>query len=163
MTQKQKRPKYVVDVKCLARMPKFQIESLIEIALSDRLVKVVSRISGLDQSMQASSVDLPRPIDTSTTVFDSTVVSKLNVHGVETLIGDDGKTYDLPLKVNLKQSRSRDKYGVVVNFDYASVQRNCIVKSYGDALKTSVRHRTISHVVFGNSNSSVMKGKPEVI
>ena len=155
-------------------MPKFQIESISEIALSDRVVKVESRISGLhstvmqhildvevemaslrkslhpannievdppsgttksaqgnpsspkpfsdtsvsgaenvresqpgnndpvptldlhilDQSMQASSVDLPRPIDTSTTVLDSTVVTKLNVRGVETLIGEDGKTYD---------------------------------------------------------------------
>ena len=66
--------------------------------------------------MQASSVDLPRPIDTSTTVLHSTVVTKLNVHGVETLIGDNGKTYDLLLKVNLNQSRSRDKDGVVVIF-----------------------------------------------
>ena len=243
LTQKQKRPKFVVDVKGLACMPKFQIESISEIALSDRVVKVESRISGLhstvmqhildvevemaslrkslhsannievappsgttksaqdnpnsskpfsdasvsgpenvresqlgnndpvrildlhildlhilDQSMQASSVDLPRPIDMSTTVFDSTVVTKLNVHGVETLIGEDGKTYDLPVKVNLNQSRSRDKDGVVVNCDDASVERNFIVKSYGDALKTSIRHCTKSHVVFGNSNSIVMKG-----
>ena len=85
--------------------------------------------------MQASSVDLPRPIDTSTTLLDSTVVTKLNVRGVETLIGEDGKTYDLPLKVMLNQSRSRDKDGVVVNSDDASVERNFIVKSYGDALK----------------------------
>ena len=113
--------------------------------------------------MQASSVDLPRPVDMFTTVLDSTVVTKPNVHGVETLIGDDGKTYDLSFKVNLNQFRSRDKDGVLVNFDDASVERNCIVKSYGDALKTSLRHRTKSHVVFGNSNSSVMKGAPEVV
>ena len=58
----------------------------------------------LYQSMQASSVDLPRPINTSTTVLDSTVVTKLSVRGVEKLISEDGKTYDLPLKVNLNQS-----------------------------------------------------------
>ena len=196
LTQIKKRPKFVVDVKGLARMPKFQIESISEIALRDRVVKVESRISGLhstvmhhildvevemasirksfpsannieiappsgttpcaqdnpssptpfsddsvsgaanvreshpgnndpvpaldlhrlDQSMHASSVDLPRPIDTSTTELDSTVVTKLNVRGVETLIGDDGKTYDLPLKVNLNQSRSRDMDGVVDTF-----------------------------------------------
>ena len=96
-------------------------------------------------------------------MLDSTVVTNLNVCGVETLIADDGKTYGFPLKVNLNQCRSRDKDGVVVNFDDASVQRNCIVKSYGDALKTNVRLCTQSHVVFGNSNSSVMKGAPEVI
>ena len=116
----------------------------------------------LDQSMQDSDVDLPWPIDTSTTVFDSTVFTKLNIRGVETRFGDC-KTYDLPLKVNLHQSRSRNKDGVVANFNDASVQINFIVKSYGDALKTSVRHRTKSHVVFGNSNNSVMKGEPEVI
>ena len=225
-------PKFVVDIKRLARMSKFQIESISEIALSDRVVKVECRISGihstvmqhildvevemaylrksfpsvnnievappsstttsaqdyprspksfwddsvsgaanvresqpgnndpvptldlhrLDQSMQASSGDMSRPIDTSTTVLDSTVITTLNVHGVETLIGDDGKTYDLPLKVNLNQSRSCDKNGVVINFYDASVQIQFIVKSYGDALKTRVRHRTQSHVVFGNSN-----------
>ena len=58
--------------------------------------------------MQASSVDMPIPNDTSTTVLDSTVVTKLYVRGVEKLIGEDGKTYDLPLKVNLNQSRSRE-------------------------------------------------------
>ena len=63
--------------------------------------------------------------------------------------------------MNLNQSRSRDKDGVVVNCNDASVEINFIVKSYGAALKTSVRHRTKSHVVFGNSNSSVMKGAPE--
>ena len=99
----------------------------------------------LDQSMQASSVDQHRPIDTSATVFDSTVVTKPNARGVQTLIGDDGKTYYLPLKVNLNQSRSRDMDGVVVN------------------LKTSVRHHTNSHVVFGNSHNSIMKSVPEVI
>ena len=82
---------------------------------------------------------------------------------METLIGDDGNTYDLPLKVNLKQSRSRDKDCAVDNFNDVSVQINFIVKSYGDALKTSVRHCTKSCVVFGNSNSSCMKGAPEVI
>ena len=46
LTQKQKRPKFVVDVKGLARMPKFQIESMSEITLSDWVVKVDSRISG---------------------------------------------------------------------------------------------------------------------
>ena len=91
------------------------------------------------------------------------VVTKLNFRGVETLIGDDDKTYDLPLKVNLNQSRSRGKDVVVVNFYDASIQINCIVKSYGDALKTSVRHRTKSHVVFGKSKDSLMKGEPEVI
>ena len=113
--------------------------------------------------MQASGADLPRPIGTSTTVLDSTVVTKINARGVETLIGDDGKTYDLPLKMNLSQSRSGDKDSEVVNFNDASVQRNVIVKSYGDALKTSVRHRTQSHIVFGNSSNSVIKGAPQVI
>ena len=51
----------------------------------------------------------------------------------------------------------------MVNCDDASVEINSIVKAYGDALKTSARHRTKSHVVFGNSNSSVMKGAPEVV
>ena len=113
--------------------------------------------------MQVSSVYLPRPIDTSTTVLDSTMVTKLNVRGFETLIGDDDKTYGLPLKVNLNQVRSRDKDGVVVNINDASVQIHFIVKSYGDALKTSVSHRTKSHVVFGNSYNSIMKSAPEVI
>ena len=63
----------------------------------------------LDQPMQTSSVDLHLPFDTSTTVLASTGVTKLNVCGVETLIGDDGKTYDLPLKVTLNQSMSCDK------------------------------------------------------
>ena len=237
LTQKQKCTKFVVHVKGLARMPKFEIESISEIALSDRVVKVEFRISGLHStviqhildvemtslrkvlpsannievappsgtttsshdnpsslksflddsvsdaanvresqpgnnvpvytldlhiSYQHSSVDLPRPIDTYTTLLDSTGVTNLNV-GVETLISDDGKTHDFPLKVNLNQSRSRDEDGVVVNFDDVSVQRKCILKSYGDELKTYVRHRTQSHVVFGNSNSSVMKGALEVI
>ena len=36
LTQKQKRTKFVVDVKGLARMPKFQIESINGIAFSVR-------------------------------------------------------------------------------------------------------------------------------
>ena len=64
--------------------------------------------------------------------------------------------------MNLNYSRSGDKDGVVVNWDDASAEINFIVKSYGDALKTSVRHRPKSHVVFGNSNSSVMKDAPEL-
>ena len=52
---------------------------------------------------------------------------------------------------------------MVVNFNDVSIQRTCIVKSYGNALKTSLMHCTKSHVVFCNSNSSVMKGAPEVI
>ena len=52
----------------------------------------------LDQSMQASSVDLPRPIDTSTTVLESTVVTKFNVRGVETLIGVMARRMTYPSK-----------------------------------------------------------------
>ena len=96
-------------------------------------------------------------------MLDSTGVTNLIVCGVETLIADDGKTYDFSLKVNLNQYRSLDKDGMVVNFDDAPVQINCIVKSYGDALKTNVRLHTQSHVVFGNSYSSVMKGALEVL
>ena len=48
-------------------------------------------------------------------------------------------------------------------FDDASVQINCKAKFHGDTFNTSVRHRTKSYVVFGSSNSSVMKGAPEVI
>ena len=58
MTQKQKRPKFVVVVKGLARMPKFQIESIREIALSDRVVKIESRISGLHSTVMQHILDV---------------------------------------------------------------------------------------------------------
>ena len=58
LTQKQKRPKFVVDVKGLARMPMFQIESISEIALSDRVVKVESRISGLHSTVMHHILDV---------------------------------------------------------------------------------------------------------
>ena len=58
MTQKQKRPKFVVDVKGLARMPKFQTKSISEIVLSDRVVKVESRISGLHSTVLQHILDV---------------------------------------------------------------------------------------------------------
>ena len=58
LTQKQKRPKLVVDVKGFARVPKFQIESISEIALSDRVVKVESRISGLQSTVMQHILDV---------------------------------------------------------------------------------------------------------
>ena len=58
LTQKQKRPKLVVDVMRFARMPKFQIESISEIALSDRVVKVESRISGLQSTVMQHILDV---------------------------------------------------------------------------------------------------------
>ena len=57
MTQKQKRSKFVVDVKGLAGIPKFQIESISERALSDRVVKVESRISGLHSTVMQYILD----------------------------------------------------------------------------------------------------------
>ena len=70
-------------------------------------------------------------------MLDSTVVTNLNVCGVETLIADDGKTYGFPLKVNLNQCRSRDKDGVVVNFDDASVPK----KLYSEILWRCVENK----------------------
>ena len=272
LTQLMKRPQFVVDVEGLARMPKFQIESISEVALSDRIVKLESRVSGLNStviqhiidvetevaalrkslsSMKAREVsphsDIPNhtpsrvpavsmgvpssppAVDspanrgtprertssedskTHTEVFTAGIPSsasgissptsqpghtspevcssgldlsqssqsapvtqpvdntaKSTVRTAHTIAGDDGRTYDKPLRVNLDDSSSRSYTNVPHNTqpevnvlipDAASPSSTPALESYVDVAKKGAKRR----IVFGNSDNSVIKAAPEVL
>ena len=263
LTQLMKRPQFVVDVEGLARMPKFQIESISEVALSDRIVKLESRVSGLNStviqhildveaevdalrksltSMKAREVlppsDIPKhtplrvPVAAPsmdappsppavyspanrgaprerTSSEDSNTHTEVSTSGMpspapqpghaspeifspgldltqssqsasvtrpvdnaakstgrtaHTIAGDDGRTHDLPLRVNLDDSSSRSSTksqpeAHVLIPEGAPPSSTPTPESYVDVAKKGAKRR----IVFGNSDNSVIKAAPEVL
>jgi len=286
LTQLMKRPQFVVDVEGLARMPKFQIESISDVALSDRMVKLESRVSGINSTVlqhildveaevtalrksltsmkvreRSPSRDIPcriqscapvasaskrvppsppaadssinrgmsieqtrsgnaqahtdastsgemspasqpdnNSLEINTPVLDpsrsnrsSSTLSHSHVDQTQssqrvsvtqsvtrdntmkstvltdnTITGDDGKTYNLPLRVNLDDSRSRASIKVSRSTqpeahalipEGSSPSSNPTLESYVDVVKKGAKRR----IVFGNSDNSVIKAAPEVL